>query len=105
MTIKQDMTSESRQLQYELQCQEALLVLMQKLKTNQRLLSQTNNIKQRTTTPPVNTTKQPPSVYQIYLKKITKILSFRIQSNHLIQINIPLIDQILIPDRNHQNSP
>lgn len=51
--------SEYRQLQYELQCQEALLVLMQKLKTNQRLISQT---KQRTTTtpaapPPVNATK------------------------------------------------
>ncbi|CAF1500944.1 unnamed protein product, partial [Adineta steineri] len=59
MTIcnsKQEMTSEYRQLQYELQCQEALLVLMQKLKTNQRIVSQTNNIKQRTTTP-VNTTK------------------------------------------------
>jgi hypothetical protein len=63
MTInnsKQEMTSEYRQLQYELQCQEALLVLMQKLKTNQRIISQTNNIKQRSTTPiptPVNTTK------------------------------------------------
>jgi len=58
MTInnsKQEMTSEYRQLQYELQCQEALLVLMQKLKTNQRIISQTNSIKQRTTTP-VNTT-------------------------------------------------
>jgi hypothetical protein len=57
MTInnsKQEMTSEYRQLQYELQCQEALLVLMQKLKTNQRIISQTNNIKQRT---PVNATK------------------------------------------------
>jgi len=57
MTInnsKQEMTSEYRQLQYELQCQEALLVLMQKLKTNQRIISQTNSIKQRTTTP-VNT--------------------------------------------------
>jgi hypothetical protein len=68
MTInnsKQEMTSEYRQLQYELQCQEALLVLMQKLKTNQRILSQT----QRTTTP-VNATKlnsitptKPPSVF------------------------------------------
>ncbi|CAF3241677.1 unnamed protein product [Rotaria sp. Silwood2] len=66
MTIhnsKQEMTSEYRQLQYELQCQEALLVLMQKLKTNQRILSQTNNTNQRTTTTttaaatPVNTTK------------------------------------------------
>jgi hypothetical protein len=58
------MLAEYRRLQHELQCQEALLVLMQKLKTNQRLISQTNNnnnnninnnnnngIKQRTTTP------------------------------------------------------
>jgi hypothetical protein len=53
------MLAEYRRLQHELQCQEALLVLMQKLKTNQRLVSQTNNnnninnnnsIKQRTTT-------------------------------------------------------
>ena len=44
-----EMTSEYRQYQYELQCQEALLVLMQKLQTNQQLLSQTNNLKQRTT--------------------------------------------------------
>ncbi|CAF3635310.1 unnamed protein product, partial [Rotaria sp. Silwood2] len=48
--------AEYRRLQHELQCQEALLVLMQKLKTNQRLVSQTNNnttnnsLKQRTTT-------------------------------------------------------
>jgi len=66
------MSSEYRQLQYELQCQEALLVLMQKLKTNQKLVSQqTNNLKQqqqqqRTATPPVNATKlnsvaQPPA--------------------------------------------
>ncbi|CAF1260133.1 unnamed protein product [Rotaria sp. Silwood1] len=63
---KQEMTSEYRQLQYELQCQEALLVLMQKLKTNQRIISQTNNTNQRTTTTtttatttttPVHTTK------------------------------------------------
>ena len=48
------MLTEYRRLQHELQCQEALLVLMQKLKTNQRLISQSNNnngIKQRTTTP------------------------------------------------------
>jgi len=49
------MLAEYRRLQHELQCQEALLVLMQKLKTNQKLISQTNNnnnngIKQRTTT-------------------------------------------------------
>ncbi|CAF1413783.1 unnamed protein product [Adineta steineri] len=53
------MLTEYRRLQHELQCQEALLVLMQKLKTNQRLISQTNNnnnnnnnngIKPRTTT-------------------------------------------------------
>jgi hypothetical protein len=46
------MLAEYRRLQHELQCQEALLVLMQKLKTNQRIISQTNNndIKQRTTT-------------------------------------------------------
>ena len=46
--------AEYRCLQHELQCQEALLVLMQKLKTNQKLISQTNNnnsLKQRTTTP------------------------------------------------------
>ncbi|CAF1212937.1 unnamed protein product, partial [Adineta ricciae] len=58
MTIcnsKQEMTSEYRQLQYELQCQEALLLLMQKLKSNQRISSQTNNNQQRTT--PVNATK------------------------------------------------
>ena len=49
--------AEYRRLQHELQCQEALLVLMQKLKTNQKLISQTNNnnnnnngLKQRTTT-------------------------------------------------------
>jgi len=49
------MLAEYRRLQHELQCQEALLVLMQKLKANQRLISQpTNNnngLKQRTTTP------------------------------------------------------
>lgn len=57
---KQEMSSEYRQLQYELQCQEALLVLMQKLKTNQKLVSQTNNLKQQQqqrTTTPVNATK------------------------------------------------
>lgn len=48
------MLTEYRRLQHELQCQEALLILMQKLKTNQRLVSQTNNnsnngIKQRST--------------------------------------------------------
>ncbi|CAF3760391.1 unnamed protein product [Rotaria socialis] len=56
MTInnsKQEMTSEYRQLQYELQCQEALLVLMQKLKTNQRITSQTN---QKPPPPPPPTT-------------------------------------------------
>ena len=37
------MLAEYRRLQHELQCQEALLVLMQKLKTNQRLVSSTNN--------------------------------------------------------------
>ena len=45
--------AEYRQLQHELQCQEALLVLMQKLKTNQKFISQTNTnngLKQRTTT-------------------------------------------------------
>jgi hypothetical protein len=62
--------AEYRRLQHELQCQEALLVLMQKLKTNQRLISQTttnnnnnnnninnNSIKQRTTTTPTTATK------------------------------------------------
>jgi hypothetical protein len=56
--------AEYRRLQHELQCQEALLVLMQKLKTNQKLISQTNtnnNLKQRTTTttitPPTTATK------------------------------------------------
>jgi hypothetical protein len=57
------MLAEYRRLQHELQCQEALLVLMQKLKTNQRLTSQTNNnnnnnnnngIKQRTTATKLN---------------------------------------------------
>jgi hypothetical protein len=67
MTIKQDMTSEYRQLQYELQCQEALLVLMQKLRTNQRMFTQANNIKQRTTTTTTTATKQP-SVDKNYLK-------------------------------------
>ena len=60
-TSKQEMTSEYRQLQYELQCQEALLLLMQKLKSNQRISSQTTNNQQRTTatttTTPVNATK------------------------------------------------
>jgi hypothetical protein len=57
------MLAEYRRLQHELQCQEALLVLMQKLKTNQKLISQTNNnnnnnngIKQRTTTTTTTTT-------------------------------------------------
>ncbi|CAF3115041.1 unnamed protein product [Rotaria sp. Silwood2] len=65
------MLTEYRRLQHELQCQEALLVLMQKLKTNQRLISQANNnnnnntnnanttnnsIKQRTTTTTTPTT-------------------------------------------------
>jgi hypothetical protein len=53
------MLAEYRRLQHELQCQEALLVLMQKLKANQRLISQpTNNnngLKQRTT--PTTATK------------------------------------------------
>jgi len=44
------MLTEYRRLQHELQCQEALLVLMQKLKTNQRLISQTNNTTTTTTT-------------------------------------------------------
>jgi hypothetical protein len=52
------MTLEYRQLQYELQCQEALLVLMQKLKTNQRILTQTNNIKQRTKQKPSTPTNR-----------------------------------------------
>lgn len=60
------MLAEYRRLQHELQCQEALLVLMQKLKSNQRLASQTNNnanalnttLKQRTsTTTPTTATK------------------------------------------------
>jgi hypothetical protein len=55
------MLAEYRRLQHELQCQEALLVLMQKLKANQRLISQpTNNnngLKQRTTTTPTTATK------------------------------------------------
>jgi len=61
MTIcnsKQEMTSEYRQLQYELQCQEALLVLMQKLKANQRISTQTNNVKEQTTSTPVSTQNQ-----------------------------------------------
>lgn len=37
------MLAEYRRLQHELQCQEAMLVLMQKLKSNQRLVSTTNN--------------------------------------------------------------
>lgn len=54
--------AEYRRLQQELECQEALLVLMQKLKTNQKLISQTNNnnaLKQRaaTTTTPTTATK------------------------------------------------
>lgn len=112
MTInnsKQEMTSEYRQLQYELQCQEALLVLMQKLKTNQRLASQTN---QKTSTPtpvtPVNPTTKSnstPSIKQSLVNnkindlinkknKQTNLFFFRIQQivqsqqNHLIQINI-----------------
>lgn len=51
--------AEYRRLQHELQYQEALLVLMQKLKTNQKLISQTNNnnaLKQRTTTTTTNAT-------------------------------------------------
>jgi hypothetical protein len=58
------MLAEYRRLQHELQCQEALLVLMQKLKTNQKLISQTNTnngLKQKTTTttttPPTTATK------------------------------------------------
>jgi len=118
MTInnsKQEMTSEYRQLQYELQCQEALLVLMQKLKINQRIISQTNNIKQRTTTP-VNATKlnsiTPPKQSSVYtFNSLTfrqKFLCLRFQPidqrrlNHLIQINIQLIDQIIILNPNHQ---
>ena len=37
------MVAEYHRLQHELQCQEALLVLMQKLRTNQRFVSQTNS--------------------------------------------------------------
>lgn len=109
------MSSEYRQLQYELQCQEALLVLMQKLKTNQKLVSQqTNNLKQqqqqqqRTATPPVNATKLN-SVAQPSATKISNVNHFVVlfivfflswnacriqiitidqhQQNHRIQIN------------------
>ncbi|CAF3931670.1 unnamed protein product, partial [Rotaria magnacalcarata] len=62
MTInnsKQEMASEYRQLQYELQCQEALLVLMQKLKTNQRITSQTNQKPPPPPPPPPPTTTTP----------------------------------------------
>ena len=56
------MLVEYRRLQHELQCQEALLVLMQKLKTNQRLVSQTNSngLKQRATATKLN--QQPAAV-------------------------------------------
>ena len=115
--------SEYRQLEYELQCQEALLVLMQKLKTNQRLISQT---KQRTTTtpaaPPVNATKlntttpNKPSTVCVFTKGNDQnrfIVLFRFrqidqehrqqsQSNHRILINIPSIDLILILNLNHR---
>jgi hypothetical protein len=120
MTInnsKQEMTSEYRQLQYELQCQEALLVLMQKLKANQRIISQTNNVKQRTTTPvnatklnSITPTKQPSSVNLFdTINKQKHFILFRLQPidqhqlNHLIPINIQLIDQIIIHNLNHQN--
>jgi len=52
------MLTEYRRLQHELQCQEALLVLMQKLKSNQRLISQNNHqnngVKQRATATKLN---------------------------------------------------
>jgi hypothetical protein len=105
------MLAEYRRLQHELQCQEALLVLMQKLKTNQRLISQTNTntnsnttnnnngIKQRTTTPitatklsqqpsltdgkpPLTATKQP-----LVKFIILKIFFFIIFYSRIIQID------------------
>ena len=105
------MTSEYRQLQYELQCQEALLLLMQKLKSNQRISSQTNNNQQRTTvTTPVNAMKsnsstpiKQPSVCtsldrgmrttEIFFCRIRRI--DRLHLSHLIPINIQLIEQIM----------
>jgi hypothetical protein len=94
MTInnsKQEMTSEYRQLQYELQCQEALLVLMQKLKTNQRIISQTNNIKQRT---PVNATK---------LNSITPTKQSPIATNRSTPIKPPHPNQYTV-NRSNNNS-
>jgi hypothetical protein len=52
---------EYRQLQHELQCQEALLILMQKLKANQRSISQTKPTI-ATPPPPVNTTNGKTSI-------------------------------------------
>jgi len=46
-----NLLAEYRHLQQELQCQEALLVLMQKLKTNQKLISQNNHSKQHSSMP------------------------------------------------------
>ncbi len=111
MTInnsKQEMTSEYRQLQYELQCQEALLVLMQKLKINQRIISQTNNIKQRTTTP-VNATKlnsiTPPRQSSVYTFNYlpSKISLFKISTNRSTPIKPPHPNQYTV-NRSNNNS-
>jgi hypothetical protein len=125
------MLTEYRRLQHELQCQEALLVLMQKLKSNQKLISQTTNnnnnvIKQPTTAtklsqqstltdgkPPLTATKQPlvNKIYyfpkkQKFLFSLSRIIQIDpYQPNHHIQINILLIVQIIIlkyPNNNHR---
>ncbi|UJR15091.1 hypothetical protein I4U23_002058 [Adineta vaga] len=97
MTIcnsKQEMTSEYRQLQYELQCQEALLLLMQKLKTNQQISSQTNNIQQPTTTP-VNTTKP---------NSVTPIKQSSNSTNRPIPSKPPHPNQYTVNRANNSNS-
>ena len=52
--------------QYELQYQEALLVLMRKLKANQRVILQTSNVNQRTTTSTKLNSTTPTKLSSVY---------------------------------------
>ncbi|CAF3688193.1 unnamed protein product [Rotaria sordida] len=109
------MLTEYRRLQHELQCQEALLVLMQKLKTNQRLISQTNNtnttntsIKQRTTTTTITTPTTATKLNQQSTDVKTPILATKQQqqnnSNRSTPTKTPHPNQYTVNRSNNNNS-
>jgi hypothetical protein len=83
---------EYRRLQHELQCQEALLVLMQKLKTNQRLVSQTasNGVKQRGTATKLNqqSTNNDGKGSLMATKQLQALPTVRIQLEQLLLFSI-----------------